>query len=82
VIMSANNALNHNPPSDYLCYNTFAPVTRAGPIAGADGADAPLILFGFGTNNNEWVTGAGFFIRRRQSWGSGFGWQRTNARAT
>ncbi len=55
VIMSANNALNHNPPSDYLCYNSFAASYAGGDQSlGADGADATTdFIWDFGANNSE-----------------------------
>jgi hypothetical protein len=55
VIISANNALNHNPPSPYTCYNTFAAGYAGGDQAlGADGADATtLFIWDYGANNNE-----------------------------
>jgi len=55
VIISANNALNHNPPSNYICYNTFAAGFAGGDQAlGADGAEATtLFIWDYGANNNE-----------------------------
>jgi hypothetical protein len=55
VIISANNALNHNPPSSYDCYNTFAAGYAGGDQAlGADGAEATtLFIWDYGAKNNE-----------------------------
>ncbi|MGA3268244.1 MAG: CAP domain-containing protein [Verrucomicrobiota bacterium] len=55
VIMSANNALNHDPPSTYTCYNTFAAGYAGGDQSlGADGADAITdFIWDFGAKNNE-----------------------------
>jgi hypothetical protein len=55
VIISANNTLNHNPPSTYSCYNTFAAGYADGNQAlGADGAEATtLYIWDFGANNSE-----------------------------
>ncbi len=55
VIISANNALNHNPPTNYTCYNTFAAGYAGGDQAlGADGAEATtLFIWDFGANNSE-----------------------------
>lgn len=55
VIISANNALNHNPPPTYTCYNSFAAGYAGGNQAlGADGALATtLFIWDFGANNNE-----------------------------
>jgi len=55
VIISANNALNHNPPSSYACYNTFAAGYAGGDQSiGADGAEATTdFIWDFGASNNE-----------------------------
>jgi hypothetical protein len=55
VIISANNALNHNPPTNYSCYNTFAASYAGGDQAlGADGAEAIKdFIWDYGANNNE-----------------------------
>jgi hypothetical protein len=55
VIISENNALNHNPPATYTCYNTFAASYAGGDQAlGADGAEATtLFIWDYGANNNE-----------------------------
>ncbi|MBU6410294.1 MAG: hypothetical protein KGR98_07895, partial [Verrucomicrobia bacterium] len=55
VIISANNTLNHNPPSTYTCYNTFAAGYAGGDQAiGADGAEATMFfIWDFGGNNSE-----------------------------
>lgn len=55
VIISANNALNHNPPSSYSCYNTNAAAYAGGDQAlGADGAEATtLFIWDYGADNNE-----------------------------
>ncbi|HTR41224.1 MAG TPA: hypothetical protein VMH87_06375 [Pseudomonadales bacterium] len=55
IIISANNALNHNPPSTYDCYNTNAAAYAGGDQAlGADGPDATtLFIWDFGAKNNE-----------------------------
>jgi hypothetical protein len=55
VIISANNALNHHPPSTYTCYNTFAAGYAGGNQAlGADGAEATtLFIWDSGANNSE-----------------------------
>lgn len=55
VIISANNALNHNPPSSYLCYNTFAAGYAGGDqCLGADGADATTdFIWDYGADNDE-----------------------------
>ena len=55
IIISANNALNHNPPSTYDCYNTNAAAYAGGDQAlGGDGAEATtLFIWDYGANNNE-----------------------------
>ena len=55
VIISANNALNHNPPSSCACYNPFAAGYAGGDQAlGADGAEATtLFIWDYGARNNE-----------------------------
>jgi hypothetical protein len=55
VIINANNALNHNPPASYSCYNTFAASYAGGDQSlGADGAEATTdFIWDFGANNNE-----------------------------
>ena len=55
VIISANNALNHNPPASYTCYNTFAAGYAGGDQAlGGDGAEATtLFIWDYGSKNNE-----------------------------
>lgn len=55
VIISANNALNHDPPSTYSCYNTFAAMYAGGDQAlGGDGAEATtLFIWDYGAKNNE-----------------------------
>jgi hypothetical protein len=55
VIISANNALNHDPPTNYTCYNTFAASYAGGDQAlGADGAEATtLFIWDYGANNSE-----------------------------
>ena len=55
VIITANNALNHNPPTNYACYNTFAAHYAGGDQSlGADGAQATTdFIWDFGAKNNE-----------------------------
>jgi hypothetical protein len=68
IIISANNALNHNPPTNYDCYSTEAAAYAGGDQAlGADGADATT-LFISAQRTTESGIGAGSFIRRNSSW--------------
>lgn len=55
VIISANDVLNHNPQTNYTCYNTFAAGYAGGDQAlGGNGADATtLFIWDYGANNNE-----------------------------
>ena len=55
VMISANTALNHNPPPSYTCYNDTAAGYAGGNQAlGADGAEATtLYIWDYGANNSE-----------------------------
>jgi hypothetical protein len=68
--MPANISLD---PIDDWGSQQMAVITRAGTNRwGRTAPMPPLILFGISERTTtKWVTGAGFFIRRRQSWGSG-----------
>ncbi len=55
VMMSANDALNHDPPPTYLCYNTNAAAYAGGDqCLGGDGAEAEtLFIWDYGATNFE-----------------------------
>jgi hypothetical protein len=55
LMISANNTLNHNPPTNYICYTTNgASVAGSDQAIGVDGADAITdFIWDFGGNNSE-----------------------------
>jgi hypothetical protein len=55
LMISANDALNHNPPTSYTCYTTNgASVAGSDQAIGVDGADAITdFIWDFGGNNFE-----------------------------